>query len=64
MDEIDQYPSGTDVLWMAHYMKTPHSGDMEGQTAKISGTLEEAAIEAQRIAIEDGCILQCLRRRY
>jgi len=61
---IEQYPSGDDRLWMAHYRKEPDGGDMEGPTSKISGTLEEAAVEAQAEAVENGWILQCLRRRY
>jgi len=65
MDEkIDQYPSGTDVLWMAHYRTTPESGDMDGMAVKLSGTLEEVAVQAQEIAVKENAILQCLRRRY
>lgn len=61
---IDQYPLGTDKLWMAHYRSHPDSGDMDGQTRKIDGPLESAAVEAQKFAEENNLILQCLRRRY
>ena len=60
----EQYPSGTDVLWMAHYRPSPDVGTMDGPKAKCSGTLEEAAKKAQEIAEKHGWILQCLRRRY
>lgn len=65
-DEIplNQYPHGHEDLWMAHYRKNPDSGDMDGPCSKLSGTLEEAAIKAQEIAVRDNLILQCLRRRY
>lgn len=63
-EKINQYPSGTDKLWMAHYRTTPESGDMDGMAVKLSGTLEEVAIEAQKIAVKENAILQCLRRRY
>lgn len=61
---IPQYPLGNDLLWMAHYRKNSTKGDMTGPTMKLSGTLEQASIDAQRIAIENNWILQCLRRRY
>jgi hypothetical protein len=60
----NQYPSGTELLWMAHYRKNSNEGDMNGMTVKLSGTLEEAGVKAQKIAIEYNVILQCLRRRY
>ncbi len=63
-EDRSQYPEGTDLLWMAHYRKDPDSGDMDGPVYKMSGTLQEAAEEAQKIAVRDGLILQCLRRRY
>lgn len=61
---LHQYPNGTDVLWMAHYRKDPFGGDMDGTAIKLSGTLEEAAKEAQKFAEKENLILQCLRRRY
>lgn len=60
---VEQYPSGNDDLWMAHYRSSPE-GDMNGPSYKLSGTLQEAAAEATRIAEREGYILQCLRRRY
>ena len=59
-----QYPEGTDLLWMAHYRKDPDGGDMDGPVYKLSGTFQQAAEEANRIAVTKGLILQCLRRRY
>lgn len=61
---VNQYPEGTDLLWMAHYRSEPSKGDMAGPSAKLSGTLEKAARRAQEIAVIEGYILQCLRRRY
>jgi hypothetical protein len=61
---IEQYPEGTDLLWMAHYRKDPNVGDMDGFSSKISGTAEEAMVKAQQIAVKENAILQCLRRRY
>lgn len=61
---MEQYPRGTDVLWMAHYRKEPDGGDMDGSAVKLSGTAEEAMEEAQGIAKKCDMILQCLRRRY
>lgn len=61
---LNQYPKGTDLLWMAHYRKDPNGGDVDGPHAKLSGTLVEAAKEAQDIAEREGYVLQCLRRRY
>lgn len=55
------YPQGTDLLWMAHYSD---SGDMDGPTTKLSGTIEEAAKAAQKYGEDNGLRLQCLRRRY
>jgi hypothetical protein len=49
---------------MAHYRSEPSKGDMAGPSAKLSGTLEKAARRAQEIAVIEGYILQCLRRRY
>lgn len=63
-DEPNLYPKGTDLLWMAHFRKDPDGGDMDGGTLKISGTLIDAAHEAEEHARETGQILQCLRRRY
>ena len=60
----EQYPKGTIRLWMAHMRKDPDGGDMDGAAFKLSGTLQEAAAEAQQIAEREGYILQCLRRRY
>lgn len=62
--KVDQYPKGTDLLWMAYYRRDPNVGLMDGPAAKLDGTLEEAAAEAQKIAEEEGWVLQCLRRRY
>lgn len=64
--KLEQYPEGTEVLWMAHYRdrNNPDSGAMDGPKLKISGTLEEAAVEAQEFAVQENLILQCLRRRY
>ena len=64
MSEVEQYLHGTDKLWMAYYRSSPEKGDMNGISRKFSGTLEEAAVEAQRFAEETGNILQCLRRRF
>jgi hypothetical protein len=61
---MEQYPNGTELLWMAHYRRDPDGGDMDGASAKISGTAEEAMKEAQQIAEKENLILQCLRRRY
>lgn len=61
---LNQYPNGTDLLWMAHYRSSPEKGDMDGGKLKIDGTAEEAMAYAQRHAEESGQILQCLRRRY
>jgi len=61
---INQYPDGTEVLWMAHYRQDPNGGDMDGMAVKLSGKLEGVAVEAQKIAVEYNMILQCLRRRY
>ena len=61
---VEQYPSGTDDLWMAHYRSNPDGGDMNGPSYTLDGTLQEACAEAQRIAEREGLILQCLRRRY
>jgi hypothetical protein len=61
---LNQYPNGTDLLWMASFRSSPGSGDMDGISRKLSGTLEEAAEEVQRLAVEEGLILQCLWRRF
>ena len=61
---INQYPLGSDLLWMAHYRKNSNGGDCDGPYLKISGTIEEACIVAQKYAIRHNLILQCLRRRY
>jgi hypothetical protein len=59
-----QYPLGTDLLFMAHYRSERHTGDMNGADSKLSGTFEEAVAEAQTIAIKEGFVVQCIRRRY
>jgi hypothetical protein len=64
IEVFSQYPRGTELLWMAHYRKDWLGGDMDGHSEKLSGTLEEAAKQAQDIAERDNLILQCLRRRY
>ena len=33
----EQYPAGTDLLWMAHYRKDPDGGDMDGPSRKLDG---------------------------
>lgn len=53
----EQYPGGTEVLWMAHYRKDPDGGDTEGPSLKISGEAVAAMAEAQRIAEKEGWIL-------
>ena len=35
-EKLNQYPDGTDLLWMAHYRKDPNVGLMDGCAAKIS----------------------------
>jgi hypothetical protein len=62
--EIPQYPNGTDLLWMANYRRYPDDGDTDGPSYKLSGTFQQAAEEAHRIAVRKGLILQSLRRRY
>lgn len=59
-----QYPEGTDLLWMANYRKDPDGGDTNGPSYKLSGTFQQAAEEANMIAVTKGLTLQCLRRRY
>ncbi len=61
---MNQYPEGNDLLWNAVYRKNPDIGAMDGQVIKLSGTLEEAAKEAQQFAEKWNLILQCLHRRY
>lgn len=60
----EQYPRGTELLWMAHYRSEPDNGDIDGETRKISGIIQEAAAEAQKYAEDNGLVLQCLRRRF
>lgn len=62
--QFNQYPEGTDRLWMAHYRKNPDSGDVDGETLKIDGTLLDASRIADEYAKDNNIILQCLRRRY
>jgi len=62
--DLPQYPKGTELLWMAHYRKDPDSGDMDGVAIKLSGTAEQAMLEAQEYAEDEDIILQCIRRRY
>ena len=62
MNQYPQYPDGTDLLWMAYYID-PETGEEVGAT-KHSGTIEEAAAEAIRLAEEDGTLLWSIRRRY
>lgn len=64
VDPINQYPLGTDLLWMATYRADPKVGAMDGFCMKICGTLGEAAVEAQKIAVRENAILQCLNRRF
>lgn len=64
MVSVEQYPLGTDVLWMAHFRDEPDGGDMDGVSMKCSGTLQEACEKPQQYAEEEGIILQCIRRRY
>jgi hypothetical protein len=52
------------LAWMAHYRRDPKGGDTDGPAVKLSGSVVEAAREAERIAERDGLVLQCLRRRY
>lgn len=61
---IDQYPRGTDLLWMAHFRKHPDKGDMDGGSLKYDGTFLEAAKEVDKYCIEHNVVLQCLRRRF
>ena len=62
---VQQYPDGkTDDLWMAHFRPSPDVGSMNGGCYKLSGTLVEVAAEVAQICEEEGCVLQCLRRRY
>lgn len=63
-EKIEQYPKGTERLWKATYRADKDVGLMDGCTVKLSGTMAEAAAEAQRIAEEENMILQCLSRRY
>jgi hypothetical protein len=61
MPTINHYPSGTDLLWLAHFS---NDGGMDGPTRKISGTIEEAVAEAQEYAEQNDIRLQCIHRRY
>ena len=56
MDKIDQYPDGNDKLWMARFTDDTHM--------KYSGTLLEAAEQAEEEAESTGVRLQMLSRRY
>jgi hypothetical protein len=64
------YPEGTDLLWMIHFMPEDENdniidwGSMDGHTIKLSGTLEEIIPEAIRRAKEMNSVIQCIRRRY
>jgi hypothetical protein len=64
IDDKSQYPKGTDLLWMAYYRSSPDGGDMDGGSKKIDGDAVSAMIEAQKTAVEEGMILQCLSRRF
>ena len=66
----EQYPEGTELLWMVHFMPQDKEGNiiawgsMDGHTLKLSGTIEEASQEAARQAKELNMVIQCIRRRY
>jgi len=55
-DKIDQYPDGNDKMWMARFTDDTYM--------KYSGTLLEAAKEAEAEAESTGVRLQMLSRRY
>ena len=56
MGKIDQYPDGNDKLWMARFTDDTYM--------KFSGTLLEAAEQAEEEAESTGVRLQMLSRRY
>ena len=66
-NKINQYPFGKDLLWMIHYRPTKENsstGNMNGTSRKMSGTLIQVAKIAQELAEENNLLVQCIRRRY